>query len=95
MNVFPRYGEVFWTMSDPIPLDPDLVARFKDKTMAVVGYETDQVQSMIFDHSKVSPQSIIFLTYRFSKLQMEMCLFQLLGLTIIIIVLGFQAAILK
>ena len=49
-------------MSDPIPLDPDLVARFKDKTMAVVGYETDQVQSMIFDHSKVSSQSIIFLT---------------------------------
>ena len=28
---------------DPVPLDKDLVARFKDKTMAIVGYETDQV----------------------------------------------------
>ena len=27
---------------DPVPLDPDLVARFKDQTMAIVGYETDQ-----------------------------------------------------
>ena len=37
------YGQVFWTMMDPVPLDPDLVARFKGKTMALVGYETDQV----------------------------------------------------
>jgi len=37
------YGEVFWTMMDPIPLPKDLVARFANKTMAVVGYEVDQV----------------------------------------------------
>ena len=37
-----QYGEVFWTMMDPIPLDADLVNQFKDKTMAVVGYETNQ-----------------------------------------------------
>merc|ERR1711970_1082912 len=36
------YGQVFWTMMDPVPLDPALVARFKGKTMALVGYETDQ-----------------------------------------------------
>ena len=30
-------------MMDPVPLDPELVARFKDKTMAIVGYESDQV----------------------------------------------------
>ena len=30
-------------MMDPVPLDKDLVERFDDKTMAVVGYETDQV----------------------------------------------------
>ena len=30
---------------DPVPLDPDLVARFKDKTMAIVGYESDQGQN--------------------------------------------------
>ena len=29
---------------DPIPLDADIVARFKDKTMAIVGYESNQVQ---------------------------------------------------
>ena len=28
---------------DPVPLDAELIARFKDKTMAVVGYESDQV----------------------------------------------------
>merc|ERR1712179_473640 len=28
---------------DPVPLDDALVARFKDKTMAIVGYESDQV----------------------------------------------------
>ena len=38
-----RYGDVYWTMMDPVPLDPELVARFKDKTMAIVGYESDQV----------------------------------------------------
>ena len=32
-------------MMDPVPLDPELVARFKDKTMAIVGYETDQAIS--------------------------------------------------
>ena len=40
--IYSRYGEVYWTMMDPVPLDPDLVARFKDKTMAIVGYESDQ-----------------------------------------------------
>jgi len=29
---------------DPIPLERSLVERFKDKTMAIVGYETDQVK---------------------------------------------------
>ena len=32
---------------DPVPLDPDLVARFKDQTMAIVGYETDQGQNLV------------------------------------------------
>ena len=38
-----RYGEVYWTMMDSVPLKKQLVERFKDKTMAVIGYETDQV----------------------------------------------------
>ena len=42
-NLIFRYGDVFWTMMDPIPIDPDIVARYANKTMAVVGYETNQV----------------------------------------------------
>ena len=38
-----KYSEVYWTMMDPVELDKDLVARFQGKTMAIVGYETDQV----------------------------------------------------
>ena len=30
-------------MMDPVPLQKNLVDRFKDKTMAVIGYEMDQV----------------------------------------------------
>ena len=41
--MYDRYGEVYWTMMDPVPLKKQLVERFKDQTMAVVGYETDQV----------------------------------------------------
>ena len=43
LNSTLRYGDVFWTMMDPIPIDPDIVARYANKTMAVVGYETNQV----------------------------------------------------
>ena len=46
-----RYGEVFWTMMDPIPLDANLVNRFKDKTMAVVGYETNQAIFLSYVYS--------------------------------------------
>ena len=42
--MYPRYAEVFWTMMDEVPLDPELVARFNGKTMAVVGYEADEVK---------------------------------------------------
>ena len=42
-----RYGDVFWTMMDPIPIDPDIVARYANKTMAVVGYETNQVRKRL------------------------------------------------
>ena len=43
-SLFIRYGEVYWTMMDPVPLEKSLVDRFKDKTMAIIGYETDQVE---------------------------------------------------
>jgi len=40
-----RYSEVFWAGMPPIPIPPEIVERFaNNKTMAVVGYEVDQVQ---------------------------------------------------
>ena len=38
-----RYGEVFWTMMDPIKLPDEVVSRFNNSVMAILGYETDQV----------------------------------------------------
>merc|ERR1719500_186410 len=38
-----KYSEVFWTMMEPVPLDAALVSRFQGQTMAIVGYESDQV----------------------------------------------------
>ena len=31
------YGQVFWTDQGNVPIPPDVVARFKNKTMAIVG----------------------------------------------------------
>ena len=38
-----RYGEVFWEGLDAVPLPADVVARYDGKTIAIVGYEQDQV----------------------------------------------------
>ena len=38
-----RYGEVYWTLMKPSPIPADIVQRFRNKTMAIIGYETDQV----------------------------------------------------
>ena len=38
-----RYGEVFWSGLPEVPLPADIVARFKGKAIAIVGYEEDQV----------------------------------------------------
>ncbi len=37
------YGQVFWTMMEGTALPAEIVARFRNKTMAVVGYECNQV----------------------------------------------------
>ena len=37
------YGQVFWTMMEGTPLPPEIVSRFRNRTMAVVGYECNQV----------------------------------------------------
>jgi hypothetical protein len=38
-----RYSQVIWTMLDAVPLPEELVKRFDGKTMAITGYESDQV----------------------------------------------------
>lgn len=38
-----RYSEVFWTGLPTVPLPSEIVQRFSNKTMAVVGFEADQV----------------------------------------------------
>lgn len=39
-----RYSEVFWRGMAPVPLPQEIIQRFANKTMAVVGYEVDQVR---------------------------------------------------
>ena len=51
-----KYGEVFWTMMDPVPLNKDIVDKFSGKIMAVVGYETDQVST---DEKKLNSEDIL------------------------------------
>ena len=38
-----KYSQVYWTRNAPIALPPELVKRFSGKTMAITGYEIDQV----------------------------------------------------
>ena len=38
-----RYGDVYWTMMDTVKLPQNIINRFRGKTMAIVGYEQDQV----------------------------------------------------
>ena len=38
-----RYGDVYWTMMDDVQLPENIVNEFNNKTMAIVGYEMDQV----------------------------------------------------
>merc|ERR1711871_396136 len=37
------YGMVYWTQMDTVPLPDDIVQRFANKTIAITGYEMDQV----------------------------------------------------
>lgn len=36
------YGEVFWTVMDPIPLPKEIVQRFQGKPLPIIGYEMNQ-----------------------------------------------------
>ena len=38
-----RYGDVYWTMMNPVLLSSNIRNRFNDKIMAITGYEMDQV----------------------------------------------------
>jgi hypothetical protein len=38
-----KYAMVYWTMMPPVPLPKNIVSRFDNKKIAIVGYEVDQV----------------------------------------------------
>jgi hypothetical protein len=38
-----RYSQVYWTMMKSVPLPPALMERFTGRTMAITGWESDQV----------------------------------------------------
>ena len=42
-----RYAQVFWTTLPPVPLPDDVVSRFEGKTMAIRGYECNQVMMSV------------------------------------------------
>ena len=41
-----RYSEVYWTMQKAVPLPPGIVKRFRNKVIAIRGYEVDQVRTL-------------------------------------------------
>lgn len=45
-NITTVYSQVFWTMMEEVPLDPDFVAKWKGKTIAVTGYECDSTRML-------------------------------------------------
>jgi hypothetical protein len=50
-----HYGEVFWTNQGDNPLPPHIVERFKDKVIAITGYEQDQVMVVPTGQPGVNP----------------------------------------
>jgi len=50
-----HYGEVFWTDQRSNPLPAHIVERFKDKVMAITGYEMDQVMVSPVGHPGEHP----------------------------------------
>ena len=38
-----RYGDVYWTMMNPVKLPQNIINRFNNKVMAITGYEMNQV----------------------------------------------------
>jgi len=55
-----RYGEVFWQGLPPVPLPPDIVSRFDNKAMAIVGYEEDQVLRVDGQPDKPVPINAVY-----------------------------------
>jgi len=50
-----HYGQVFWTDQGNNPIPKGVIDRFKGKTMAIVGYEQDQVMVSPVGHPGVNP----------------------------------------
>ena len=50
-----HYGQVFWTDQGSNPIPADIIKRFANKTMAIVGYEQDQVMVTPVGQPGVNP----------------------------------------
>jgi len=50
-----HYGEVFWTDQGNLPIPDAIVKRFAGKTMAITGYEQDQVMVIPTGQPGVNP----------------------------------------
>jgi len=45
--IITQYGQVYWTMQDPVPLPEDIVARFAEGVIAITGYEVSAARSVM------------------------------------------------
>ena len=45
-----RYGEVYWTMMDPVAIPSEIQNKFKNSTIAIVGYEVEPIESYVVGH---------------------------------------------
>lgn len=50
-----RYGDVYWTMMNPVKLPQNIINRFNNKVIAITGYEMNQV---IVDNGRETPVPI-------------------------------------
>jgi len=53
-----HYSQVFWAAMTPVSLPTDIIERFTNHTMAIVGYEVDQVRRVAVEGSTTEFQDI-------------------------------------
>jgi len=54
------YAEVIWKTLDPVSLPAEIVSRFANKTIAIVGFEWDQVRTLPSGEEVSVPMSVAY-----------------------------------